>query len=178
MSIRRKRIRELAAQLLKQNGVVQPPVPVDRIARSLGLSVRKRRNASSDISGFIFRRGRGAVIGVNSSNARVRQRFTIAHELGHYLFHTKGYEKVHVDRQFEVKFRDGLSSQGIDTDEREANLFAAELLMPQPFIARDIAALDGLDIVDGNLLKNLARRYQVSAQAMLFRLANLGYVSI
>lgn len=178
MAIRRKIIRLFVEELLRENGVETPPVPVETIAESRGLQVRKQEIKNSDISGFIFRGGKNAVIGVNSSNASVRQRFSIAHELGHYLIHTQGTNKVHVDRAFEVKFRDDLSSQGIDTDEREANLFAAELLMPWHFMEADLADVSHMDIVDDEFINDLAGRYNVSAQAMLFRLANLGFVKL
>ena len=91
---------------------------------------------------------------------------------------TEDDQTVHVDRKFEVKFRDDLSSQGVDTEEREANHFAAALLMPQHFIERDLAVAGGMDLVDDDFLRGLARQYDVSAQAMLFRLANLGFVSL
>ena len=178
MAIRRKRIRQLVEELLDENGIDRPPVPVERIVRSRGVSVRKQSNTSSDISGFLFRQEDNVVIGVNAFHPQVRQRFTIAHELGHFLLHAPISDKIHIDRVFEVKFRDDLSSQGIDTDEREANLFAAELLMPQHLIKRDIADVDEMDLVDDDFLKDLARRYGVSTQAMLFRLANLSYVSL
>jgi Zn-dependent peptidase ImmA (M78 family) len=178
MAIRRKRIRQLVEELLDENAIERPPIPVERIVKSRGLSIRKQRNTSSDISGFLFRQEGDVVIGVNASHPWVRQRFTIAHELGHFLLHSPRFGKIHVDRVFEVKFRDDLSSQGIDTDEREANLFAAELLMPQHFIRRDLADVGEMDLVDDDFLNNLARRYGVSTQAMLFRLANLGYVSL
>jgi Zn-dependent peptidase ImmA (M78 family) len=178
MAIRRKRIRQLVEELLDENGIERPPIPVEHIVRSRGLSVRKQGNTSSDISGFLFRQEDDVVIGVNASHPRVRQRFTIAHELGHFLLHAPRSDKIHIDRTFEVKFRDDLSGRGIDTDEREANLFAAELLMPQRLIRRDLANVGEMDLVNDDFLNDLARRYGVSTQAMLFRLANLGYVSL
>ncbi len=178
MAIRRKRIRRLVEQLLDENEIDRPPVPVEHIAKSCGLLVRRRSNNASDISGFLFRQGPEVIIGVNSAHAGVRQRFTIAHELAHFLLHAAGSDDIHVDRRFGVKFRDDLSSRGIDTDEREANHFAAELLMPQRFIERDLGNAGEMDLVDDKFLRNLARCYDVSTQAMLFRLANLGFVSL
>lgn len=178
MAVRRKRIRRLVEQFLDENGIDRPPVPVERIAQSRGLLVRRQSVDDSDISGFLFRQGTDVIIGVNSAHPRVRQRFTIAHELGHFLLHAAGSDDIHVDRRFEVKFRDDLSSQGIDSDEREANHFAAELLMPQRFIERELRDVGEMDLVDDYFLRKLARRYSVSTQAMLFRLANLGFVSL
>lgn len=176
MAIRRKMISQIAEELLNRNGIQAPPVPVQKIAEAIELQVQKQELKGSDISGFIFRQGEKATIGVNSANAPVRQRFTIAHELGHYLIHTRGAGEVHVDRLFEIKFRDDLSSQGTDADEREANFFAAELLMPQQFIKADLEKVTQMDLEGGEILANLASRYEVSTQALLFRLSYLGYI--
>jgi Zn-dependent peptidase ImmA (M78 family) len=171
-------ISQIAEALLKENGIQSPPVPVQKIAEMAKLQIQKQEVDGSDISGFIFRQGEKAIIGVNSANAPVRQRFTIAHELGHYLIHTQGADKVHVDRLFDIKFRDDLSSQGTDSDEREANFFAAELLMPRKFIKADLEKINQVDLEDGQILVDLANRYEVSTQALLFRLAYLGYVEL
>ncbi|USK87293.1 ImmA/IrrE family metallo-endopeptidase [Peribacillus asahii] len=53
-------------------------------------------------------------ISVNKNHSRQRQRFTIAHELGHFLLH-KG-TAIHVDRNFRVNFRNGASSQATDLE--------------------------------------------------------------
>jgi Zn-dependent peptidase ImmA (M78 family) len=69
-----------------------------------------------------------------------------------------------------------MSSQGTDEAEREANLFAASLLMPKEFIEADLASEDYFDLLDDGFLQNLARKYGVSAQALVNRLKNLGYI--
>ncbi len=178
MVIRRERIRQVVTDILAKSNITHPPVLVEDIVARFGIRVQRKKNPKSELSGFLYRRGEDIVIGVNSSHPRVRQRFTIAHELGHFLFHGQGISEVHVDRVFEVKFRDDLSSQGVDRDEREANLFAAELLMPVGFLEQDITSVSEIDIVDDEFLIGLARKYRVSHQAMLFRLANLGYISL
>lgn len=178
MAVRRKMIRKIVEELLDQHEIKEPPVDVERISESCGLSV-VRRNVES-ISGFIIRSEGKAVIGVNSSNAPVRQRFTIAHELGHYLIHPPGTDDVHIDSGFEIRFRDEVSSQGTDKSEQEANFFAAELLMPQKFLQSDLGNVGKIDLVDGKFLEfleNLAHRYEVSNQSLLFRLTNLGVLN-
>jgi Zn-dependent peptidase ImmA (M78 family) len=72
--------------------------------------------------------------------------------------------------------RDDVSSQGIDEAEREANFFAASLLMPKEFLEADLAAEDDVDLLDDDFLRNLARKYGVSTQALVNRLKNLGYI--
>jgi Zn-dependent peptidase ImmA (M78 family) len=132
------------------------------------------------LSGFLVRDkiSRGAVIGANKSHHPHRQRFTIAHELGHFLLHDG--QDVHLDESrgaFRVNLRSPESARGEDNDEKEANLFAAELLMPAIFLERDLHDAD-LDLLgDGDFLVELAKKYKVSVQALTFRLAYLGYIS-
>lgn len=177
MAVRRKLIRKTVEELLEENGIKEPPVHVEKISQNCGLPVIRQNVDNTEISGFIFRSKGKAVIGVNPSHPEVRQRFTIAHELGHYLMHPPGTDDVHIDKDFEIRFRDNLSSQGTDTNEREANFFAAELLMPLKFIQDDLEKLGKADIAEGKLLEELAKRYEVSTQSLLFRLVNLGILS-
>jgi Zn-dependent peptidase ImmA (M78 family) len=174
MSIRTQaEIQRLVEHVLHESHVDKPPVPIDRLARLLGAELRMEP-AEGDISGFLFREGDRAIIGINKRHAPNRRRFTIAHEIGHLLLH-EGQE-LHVDRQFRVHLRDDRSSQAIDSDEIAANQFAAELLMPATFIRRDLQGRD-LDLEDDGQLRELATRYGVSLQAMTFRLTNLGLIS-
>ena len=178
MNVRRKRIRGLARELLKQAGVTEPPVPVVEITRMQGLQIRLSSSKDSNISGLLFLRSPKPTIGVNAVHHENRQRFTIAHELGHFLLHRFDSEGIHVDHSFPVKLRDDLSSEGVDSEEREANLFAAELLMPVDFLQRELKDKTLVDLEDDAFLQDLARSYQVSPQAMIFRLANLRFITL
>lgn len=121
---------------------------------------------------MLFREGSRAIIGVNSLHPKSRQRFTIAHELGHLELHETG--EIHIDHRFLARRRDGVSSLAIDQDEIEANNFAAELLMPKFMLENDLAKLQ-VDYEDEELPRWLADRYKVSLQAMAIRLSNLGF---
>lgn len=177
MPLSRRRIRELAEGLLDDANVDAPPVPVERLVRTRGALIRPQ-SYDDKISGFLYRDHDRTVIGVNSDHHPHRRRFTIAHELGHALLHKGIVDEVHVDRAFQVKMRDERSSQGTDIEEREANLFAAELLMPVRFLEQDLSDVDPVDLLDEAFVLKLARRYRVSVQALLFRLSNLGYISL
>ncbi len=72
--------------------------------------------------------------------------------------------------------RDTHSSEGTNVREIEANLFAAELLMPEEFLMRDVKRVCLLDLLDEEAVKELAQQYKVSAQAMTIRLTTLGYL--
>jgi Zn-dependent peptidase ImmA (M78 family) len=174
MAVRRRKIRELVATLLREANVNEAPVPVWEIARRRGARIAVD-SLEGDLSGFLFRDSNQKVIGVNTHHASVRQNFTIAHELGHLLLHDQ--EQLHVDRAFpSVRLRDDVSSQGVDDAEKEANLFAAELLMPHEFVRRDVAHHNTLDLYDDNFVPQLAAKYGVSVQALMFRLQYLGYI--
>lgn len=69
-------------------------------------------------------------------------------------------------------FRSPKSSTAKDVFEVEANVFAAELLMPEAFLIRDLENFY-IDIEDGTSVQELAESYQVSNQAMTYRLQNL-----
>lgn len=176
MSIRRRKIQFLVKELLEQTGIHTPPIPVEEIARSKGIDVRKSEEPDSNISGFLFWGSEKPIIGVNRKHHTNRQRFTIAHELGHYLLHNSTTQDLYLDHSFKVLLRDERSSEGIDEIEREANLFAAEFLMPEHFLQNDLHGRRQIDVEDEAFLRELAQRYQVSQQALIFRLANLGYV--
>src|SRR5207247_3101306 len=110
------------------------------------------------------------IIGVNSPHAPVRQRFTIAHELGHAVLHAR--EGIHLDQAFRLRFRDQTSAMAIDPEEIDANSFAAELLMPADEVQAWLSA--GIDMNDDQAVRRVARHFGVSQQAMTYRVVNLG----
>lgn len=173
MRIRRRRIEHLVAELLTKHNVTAPPIPVEAIAQKEGLQIRLEP-LQSNLSGFLYRHQNQAILGANSLQARVRQRFTIAHELGHFLLHD--HEQLHIDRSPYFRLRSELASQGVDPTEIEANSFAAALLMPGSMVSSDLAAMVTSDVLDDDSLAKLSRKYGVSTQAMVLRLTNLGYV--
>jgi len=173
MAIRRRKIESLVQALLATYKVKEAPVPVEKIAKAKGARIFYQ-SLEDDVSGFIYRDPSQTVIGVNTHHAPVRQTFTMAHELGHLLLHDQ--EQLHIDRGFRVRLRDDVSSQGTDEAEREANFFAASLLMPREFLESDLAGEDSVDLLEDEFLRDLARRYGVSAQALVNRLKNLGYI--
>jgi Zn-dependent peptidase ImmA (M78 family) len=180
LSRRRNYIRAKIEALLQESNVTERRVPVERIAERYGIDIRREAIDDEAISGFIARQsGRNAIIGVNNIHSSTRQRFTIAHELGHFFLHgDQGQQEVHIDRtqQFQVKLRGPASSQGVDNEEMEANLFAAELLMPARFLVRDFQGFDPTD-EDDETVADLAEKYGVSEQAMSIRLAYLGLLN-
>jgi sirohydrochlorin ferrochelatase len=142
------------------------PVRVVELAVDLGLSVYAVPNWDDNISGMIKRdaeRGgrTGFAIYVNGKHARVRRRFTIAHEIAHFILHQ------------------GLIGDGIVEDallratgltnsiERQANTMAANILMPWHLIEPEIAT--------GRSIESLAAMLEVSRDAISYRVLGLSY---
>ena len=116
------------------------------------------------------------MIGVNSNNPKVRQRFTIGHELGHLTLH-HGHDLI-LERLVRLNFRDATSSTASDEEEIEANHFAAELLMPQDLLRHSLSILlQGRPLSDLEVVRRLARRFEVSQSAMEYRLTSLGMLT-
>jgi len=169
--------RRRAQQLLVDGGVNKAPVPLVRLADLCSASIRYEP-FDGDVSGMVHCRADGSgVIGVNSEHSKTRQRFTIAHELGHLLLHAD--EKFHIDEKRPLARRDEVSSQATDPREIEANQFAAELLMPDAWVRASVDALveDEPEITVEDAIEELARTYGVSTVAMTHRLTNLKIIS-
>ncbi|HLY91006.1 MAG TPA: ImmA/IrrE family metallo-endopeptidase [Acetobacteraceae bacterium] len=142
------------------------PVPVENMVTERGIELRY--GDLEDVSGLLVRDADGVTIGVNSTHSPVRQRFTIAHEFGHFLLHEGILE--HVDRGYRVNYRSALSSEATDVEEIEANFFAASILMPRSYLDARSAVLA---VDDDTQVKALAQEFHVSQHAMSLRLANL-----
>jgi hypothetical protein len=178
------RAARMARRVLEAEGVTRPAVPVDKIASKYALIVWE--DLPDDISGMLVPVPKAVgpkwVIVVNATHASVRQRFTVAHELAHVLLHK--YTSPHADGRVQVRFRDEDSARGSNHEEIEANQFAAELLMPEN-IVRSWAERINFDLADDSddekamtAIESLAKRFQVSVQALSFRIANLAALDL
>ena len=93
------------------------PVKIEEIAKSFGLKVIPYP-FDDDISGTLIIEQN--VIGFNQTESRVRRRFTIAHELGHYVLH-KDKKPIFLDKLFRLNYASQEQNQEL---EMEANAFA------------------------------------------------------
>ena len=153
----------------------QYPVRVDRIAKAHGIRIRYEP-LDDELSGMIFITDNQAVIGVNAHHSPNRQRYTIAHELGHYFLHADILrEGAHVDTMITMLNRDQEAALGIKNIEIEANQFAAELLMPRQMIEHHLVA-EGLGASaksDEAVIESMAKAFKVSTAAMAIRLSTV-----
>lgn len=126
-----------------------------------------------DISGVLILEGDKATIGIDKNSNNVRKRFTLAHELGHYKLHAQK-SNVFMDNVFFRKKSEGYTSKE-EKIEKEANYFAANILMPENLIRKEILELN-CDLHDDSTISSLANKFEVSSSAMTFRLINLGLI--
>lgn len=164
--VRYAKIERLVGGVLSNAGVEKPAVDVKRLIHDRNIEIRFGH--LGDISGLIARRDGCTIIGVNNDQTATRQRFTLAHEFGHYLLH-EGISS-HADNTFRINYRDGKSSKASDVDEMEANFFAACLLMPKTFLDNERAYYD---VDNDDLVSRLADKFEVSQHAMSLRLSNV-----
>jgi len=165
-----KRIEKTTIEILGTVSLNSLPIPIEEIARQRGLDI-KAYDLGEGISGVLAIDSGKGTIGYNPRESKVRQRFTIAHELGHFELHHKRNE-LFVDKEFSVMFRDESSSTGENKKEQEANAFAAAILMPEKALRQAIEN-NGFDISEEKSLKELSKIFQVSTTAMSYRIANL-----
>ena len=136
------------------------PIETVPLAEDLGIEVYRVGGWKDDLSGMIKKEGEGKknsyAIYTNKNHPATRRRFTIAHEIAHYLLHKELIGDGIVD---DALYRSGLPGK-IET---EANELAAEILMPWRLIYR--AMKEG-----HNTIPELAEIFQVSKSAMSIRL--------
>jgi Zn-dependent peptidase ImmA (M78 family) len=150
---RKKFVKKLAQNLIKDLRVVEAPVSLQRVIEHLQttrtLDVR-RIDISEKVSGLLVVckdvDAEYATIGFNGKHPWCRRRFTIAHEIGHLLL---GHTCTN-------KQDDG------SHNEAEANMFASEVLIPTAFIKKDFIKTPDL--------QGLSKLYRVSDQALTYKL--------
>jgi Zn-dependent peptidase ImmA (M78 family) len=160
-----------ARQLLERFGE-HLPIDVEAMIKELGLAIRTQELEDS-VSGMLVIKDGRITIGVNKNHHPNRQRFTLAHELGHFLLH-RNVSNIFIDAST-VFFRDSTSSDGSKAQEIEANAFAAELLMPEERL-RKIIRNQPLDAFDEGAVRRLGAQFGVSVQALTIRLTKLGLI--
>ena len=153
-----------AAAVLARHWDGKLPVDPRRIAAALGIRVVPRGGSGDPdyaYNGYFDNTGKQPVIEYNQSEAVVRQRFTIAHELGHYAL---GHASP--PRDTPANF----STRVADGSERLANRFAAELLIP----AKELRIL-----LQTGKLRNVAEfadAFWTSQLAITYRMQGLGLI--
>jgi hypothetical protein len=146
-------IRRQAARLLQSAGVSREPVSLRDVVSALNLEVVQTAGEPFLCEAALEPVGDGHQIVLRGATSEQRRRFTIAHEIGHFVLHPHRLAPQ----------RGGPGNAAWQRQEREADQFAAELLMPENMV-REAVVLHGPDAV------RLADRFGVSRAAMQARL--------
>ena len=143
------------------------PVKLGSLAKALGVDI-KVSSMPTGVSGQISREGGRYVIRVNRNDARERQRFTIGHELSHFLLHKAVIDASPNGITDNVLYRSGAP----ESIEYEANRLAADLVMPTDHVQQVLQNEFG-GIVNDAAIESLADAFEVSKAAMEIRLSTL-----
>jgi Zn-dependent peptidase ImmA (M78 family) len=149
------------------------PVPIEDIARTLDITDIKVLEMEGFEGGLVTDQSKSyGVILVNAASSRQRRRFTVGHELGHFLCPTHlpvdgaGFRCTPADmRRFSAPETDRVAQMEV-----EANRFAASLLLPLPQFRKDLSQRRAADL---DHLLVLARRYDMSKEATARRYVEL-----
>lgn len=145
--------------ILKELGELTAPVKIETIVKNYGIQVFKNKMGDSESGAIIINDDSSGIV-VNSDESLTRQRFTIAHEFGHFISYKLQGKTGEI-----VEFRDGMSSLGTNMEEVFANKFASAILMPKKLL------LNMLEVVDD--IGKLAHLFDVSKKSVENRLKNL-----
>ena len=123
---------DAADKVLQENLVTEPPVKITEIARNYGLLVEvvDLGKFGAKVAGFI--EPKKEIIYVNKEDSPNRQAFTVAHELAHWLMHKD--QLIKNPNKYAVLYRSPLGAPTEDVIEKEANAFAARVLVPKSIL--------------------------------------------
>ncbi len=146
-----------AEKALENNFIESPPVIIHELVENYGLTVFKASFDDKEIAGYIDFDKKWIV--VNNEDAVVRQNFSIAHELGHWIMH---YNEVKTDQNnIRIVYRRPMGGE-TEPVEIEANAFAAYLLVPEEMLKQHQEKSD----------LELAQLFNVSQSLIGFRRMN------
>lgn len=159
--------------LLKQLPDIPIPVPIQEIALALDIKNIMPLTTKGFEGGLVAdsTKSEGTIL-VNKNSSRQRQRFTIGHELGHFLspWHEPATPEGFLCTSHDFIAADMRASDKVKRMESEANLFSAGILMPMQQFRKDLRSLGGPELE--HIIK-LANTYDVSKEALSRRYVGL-----
>lgn len=151
---------QAADKVLAENYLTEPPIDVYELAKNYGLEVVEVPfpPEQDNISGFVSADNGVGKLYVNANEGPNRRRFTVAHELGHWKLHQ---EELQNNPQRSILFRIAIGQMNQDPIEKEANVFAANLLVPLNMLKK---------YKDSKTNSELAKLFNVSTDVIGYRL--------
>ncbi len=165
--------RKIEKLILKHPELQKAPVRLEKLLKRLKIDLVEKHLSS--MSGAAIIKDSKKIISINKSESDVRKRFTMAHELGHILLHYD--QELNIDLKPIRLNRDSNSTTGESWREVEANYFAASILMPANLVEQYYGVFVKKYEDDDELLTAMAKKFDVSVQAMGIRLAKLEFFS-
>lgn len=151
-----------------------PPVPVKPICEQyLGLSIREKELPKREAVGMLIEESNSIL---TRRGNQTYERFTLAHEIGHWLLHSKNGESF--GKKYRKNLISGFARKSKTREvlqEIEANRFAASLLMPKSLV---IQYSSRAFLLNKDEVARLARIFKVSDIAMVFRIKNIFKYSV
>lgn len=166
-------VNSVVENFLTKYNINEPPIKVEEIAKDkLNIIVVRRPYKSQNKLAAMLIRDEDSgkvIIALNGDHKKEKQRFSIAHEIGHFLLHPA--EKLFVDREFSVDYRDSRTAIGKHIKEIEANRFAGNLLVPRRFLVEDLRNYLLKEKVDKiKISQELSKKYEVSTNTINIRI--------
>jgi Zn-dependent peptidase ImmA (M78 family) len=160
-----------ALELRLEVGLSDEPIrDLWALVRGRGVSLAFHDFGANGGDGLYRWNGQTALIAANSStSSRLRQRFTVAHELGHHELHREDGAPLLIADKDIFGRREPV--------EEEANSFAGHLLMPDPAIARTLGEWQ-VATADPPVVARLMQRYGLSYDAVCYRLRNARRITL
>jgi len=166
----------ISEKILSIWGVKEPPVPIIEILKALGFRIFEQEYKEEDreLSGFIaidneYRNkfGTDKIISLNTADNQGHKRFTLAHELSHYIFDFNPRVMASYSNPY-------ITYEADKPIEKDANRFAANLLMPEKIFIKEYKRLkeEGLGLYD--IVGKLSEEFLVSAKAIEKRFVEVG----
>ena len=148
-------------------GISTNPIDIKSVIEKIFKIHIYETDLGKEVSGFLEKKGATWEIYLNKYESEVRKRFTLAHELGHYIYHRNKYAESGKYLHDNIYFR---AEQNMSEDEIKANEFAASLLMPEEAFKNAVKS-GCRKIID------LAGKFNVSTAAVKYRAYKLKMIS-
>ncbi len=155
------------------------PIEIDTIINYLNIKLNKKPNFKKiKLDGMISVKDNEPEIWINPMKTTMRERirFTLAHELGHFMLHIAPENDLSKNRSIEDSEITYYRDDNWDHIEMEANSFASQLLMPSELITKETKKIleENSNFSKDEIIEKLSLKFDVSKTAMKYRLKKMG----
>ena len=170
-------------KLLEDKNLLNLPINLDKLASELNITVQYKP-LREDVSGKIdYHKSEDTVnIDINNNEFNLRQRFTLAHEISHFIYDIDFNEEFKLEDSKQTLYR----NEGIDPIEIRANKFAEKLLMPRKIFIEKMQEIKNKLFPDlenkigvpniYKIVEELSSTFEVSKPAVIMRLSSIGAI--